>query len=157
MSTQGISQCEEEVLDFMTNKAKTDTAPVVAETRAEIVTALPRPATAPSTRDHASIVNTFHSFQQKTHVASGVTLDRSSMLNLTTPSIKMTHETNVEVPSYDTMSAKPPAAPAVKGETTTDNLTKQILTRQRHPDYPLLRPSHETEQEVFEYKRQLKM
>ena len=70
------------------------------------------------------------------------------------------HSAGNVLPSYVSMIVPP--TPKKKKESSEaqvveDSVALQIETRQRHPEYPLLRPSLEIATEVSEYSRRLRL
>jgi hypothetical protein len=164
---QLMSRCEEEALAFLT-RPKESGLTESSTTNHREVTSLPMHTTPPPMRtpesaigkekgsEHYSLANTFYSFKQtgRTKVQPGL---------LHTPSLGVTHETaaakislssSILLPAYDNMSK---GCCLRKREIFALNeRSRQIETRERHPDYPLVSVSPDLQDEIEGYKRELR-
>jgi hypothetical protein len=169
---------EDEIVNLMTHRQQPSTVYKEAiEDGCTIVTTLPKPAFVSGSKSEKnesitpssfSLFDTYLAFKNPHHTNTSniedilVSKPKSTSAFLLTPSKTNTHETNTLhclLPSYDSIFTSTP----VKSTTRTiyqqekNDITKQIETRERHPDYPMVQPSHDLCQDVFEYKRQLKL
>lgn len=169
---QGISECEDEVLAYMRARESGDSLAREAKdsladsthAATALATALPRPAR-PAPLTHTSIEpthlqSTFVHTEGSSRSIGGHVLSKMTSLDfMRTPSVKQTHETaNMHsgevMEAYDKIYTQELPRSRV---TKQDDTTEQILTRERHPDYPILRPSVGLTHEMGAYKRELKL